>query len=400
MEVKDLHELVNSATKMAIGETELLKEDLSNLVDVGNAVFNAKKVDCFVNALIDRIGRTYYKDRRFSPELVSLFFSNWDYGSVMQTIGAALPEVTKDDSYSLTDGNDYPVTTFHKPTVYVKYYDKSGNYQIVSSYPRSQVQMAFTNPEEMNKFIALLRIQVDNALSIAFQDLAKGCINNMIANTVWSDYKTASGSSTVLGDLTAKSGTKAVNLLYLYNTEKGTKLTADKALSDMDFLKFAAFTIKEYASKLPQPSELFNIEGKTKFTGKDNLDIKLLSTFANACDCYLQADTFHDTLTALPKAEKVTYWQGTGKDFKFGNTSKIQVTAVESESATGSVTHDVTVTGILGIMYDHLALGCNAEKELITTEYNANGNFDNYWYKRYYSWFNDFSENFVVFFIA
>jgi hypothetical protein len=126
------------------------------------------------------------------------------------------------------------------------------------------------------------------------------------------------------------------------------------------------------------------------------LHIVLLSDFAAAADIYEQSDTFHDTFTALPNAERVPFWQGSGTDYGFQSVSSINVTA--SDGNENGL--DVTASGILGVMFDRDALGvCNWDRR-VTTNYNPRAEFYNNWYKQDAMYFNDFNENFVVFYAA
>lgn len=140
-------------------------------------------------------------------------------------------------------------------------------------------------------------------------------------------------------------------------------------------------------------STLFNVGGKARFTPEDRLHTILLSEFASAADVYLGSDTFHDTMVALPNAETVAYWQGSGTDYGFASTSKIQLTKTASGDA-------VTVTGVLGIMFDRDAAGVSNVDRRVTTNYNPKGEFFSEWHKFDAGYFNDLNENAVVFFVA
>jgi hypothetical protein len=122
------------------------------------------------------------------------------------------------------------------------------------------------------------------------------------------------------------------------------------------------------------------------------LHVVLLSDFASSAGAYLQSDTFHNEFVALPKAEIVPYWQGSGKDYNFSDTSQINIKMPDNNT--------IKVSGILGVMFDRDALGvCNKDRR-VTTNYNAKGEFWNQWAKFDCEYFNDNNENFVVFFVA
>jgi hypothetical protein len=139
-------------------------------------------------------------------------------------------------------------------------------------------------------------------------------------------------------------------------------------------------------------STLFNVGGKQRFTPKDLQHIVMLAEFRAAADVFLQSNTFHEEYTKLVNAETVAFWQGSGTDYSFANTGKVDV-----QTADG---HTQTVTGVLGVIFDRDALGVMNFNSRVTTQYNAKAEFTNYFYKRDARYFNDLNENFVVFFIA
>lgn len=48
MNVQQIYTIINNVAKETLGETAVINEDLSNIVDFGNEVFNASAVDNYV----------------------------------------------------------------------------------------------------------------------------------------------------------------------------------------------------------------------------------------------------------------------------------------------------------------------------------------------------------------
>ena len=230
----------------------------------------------------------------------------------------------------------------------------------------------------------MLYNSVDKAMTVKIDSLVMRTINNMIAETVHNEYN---GEA-----LNTKSGIRAVNLLKLYNDKFTKTLTASNALTDPDFIRFASYTMGVYKDRLAKMSTLFNVGGKERFTPSDALHIVILSDFAKSADAYLQSDVYHNNFVALPQAETVPYWQGSGTDYSFGEISKIHVNT--------SSNNEVTVTGILGVMFDRDALGVTNLDRRVTTNYNPKAEFYTNFYKFDAGYFNDLNENFVVFMVA
>lgn len=383
MEVKQIFELVNGITSEITGQTELVKEDLSNIVDVGKELFTASDVDNYVKSLVDRIGKTIFVNRKYSGKVPSVVMDSWEFGSVLQKISADLPQATENESWELENGTSYDPNVFYKPTVSAKFYNSKITFEVPLSFTERQVKESFNSASELNAFISMLYNAVEKSMTVKIDSLVMRTINNMIANTF-------DGDST---------GVRAVNLLSAYNTAMGLSganvLAADKAITNKDFLRFASMQIALYADRLGTMSTLFNAGGKERFTPKDMLHIVLLSDFAEGAKIYLESDTFNKELVKLPTAETVPYWQGSGKSYSFADVSKIFVQIPD-----GNTKKDVNLSGILGVMFDRDALGvCNLDRR-VTTNYNPKAEFFSNWYKFDAGYFNDLNENFVLFYVA
>ena len=383
MEVKQIFELVNGITGEITGKTDLVKEDLSNIVDVGKELFTASDVDNYVKSLVNRIGKTIFVNRKYSGKVPSVVMDSWEFGSVLQKINADLPQATENETWELVNGTSYDPNVFYKPTVSAKFFNSKVTFEVPLSFTERQVKESFNTASELNAFISMLYNAVEKSMTVKIDSLIMRTINNMIANTFD-------------GDAT---GVRAVNLLKAYNTAMGLSaanvLTADKAITNKDFLRYASMQIALYADRLGTMSTLFNAGGKERFTPKDMLHIVLLSDFAEGAKIYLESDTFNKELVKLPTAETVPYWQGSGKSYSFADVSKINV-----QIAKGSTKKDVTLSGILGVMFDRDALGvCNLDRR-VTTNYNPKAEFFSNWYKFDAGYFNDLNENFVLFYVA
>lgn len=384
MQVSQIYEIVNDITTTTLGLQTVVQEDLSNIVDVGNEVFNSNNVDNYVRSLVDHIGKVIFVNRKYNGSVPSVLMDAWEFGSVVEKISAELPNATENESWELTDGASYDPNIFYKPTVSAKFFNKKTTFEVPMSFTEKQVKESFSNVAQLNAFLSMLYNEVDKSMTIKVDGLIMRTINNMIAETAYADYEGANFNS--------KSGVRAVNLLYQYNQKFNKSLTADVAITDPDFIKYAALQMNLYKDRLTKISTLFNVGGKARFTPNDLLHVVMLSEFGNAADIYLQSSTFHDEYTKLVNAERVPYWQGSGTDYAFSSTGKINVVTSEN--------HSVELTGILGIMFDRDALGVTNLDRRVTSHYNPKAEFYTNWYKFDAGYFNDLNENFVVFFVA
>ena len=380
---------MNSVSQEVLGKTDLVNEDLTGIVDMGNEVFNQNAIDNYVKSLVNHIGKVVFVNRPYSGKVPSVLMDAWEFGSVMEKISADVPQAEENESWNLTDGTEYKQDVFHKPTVTAKFFNSKVTFEVPVSITERQVKESFSSAAQLNGFLSMIYNAVDKSMTIKTDALIMRTINNMIAETLDAD-KTAFGGAKP--NYSTASTVRCVNLLKLYNTAKNAQLTAATAILDPDFIRFAAYQMGLYADRLGSISTLFNVGGKERFTPKDALHTVLLSDFAKAAQAYLYADTYHNEQVLLPKAETVPSWQATGKDYAFANVSKIDV-----KSASGAT---ISIGGVLGVMFDRDALGVTNSDKRVTTNYNAKAEFFNNYYKFDAAYFNDTNENFVVFFIA
>lgn len=384
MTVTQVYELVNTATTEVLGGSAVLNEDLSNIADIGTEIFNANGVDHYVRSLVDHIGKVIFVNRPYSGGAPSVLMDGWEYGAVLEKIQAEMPEATENESWELEDGVSYDPNVFTKPEVSAKFYENKRTFEVPMSFLERQVKGSFSNAAQLGGFLGMLYTSVDNSMTVKMDSLVFRTINNYIGETF---YNMNSG-----GTYTGAGNTRAYNLLKMYNDTYSQSLTVANCMYTPEFIRYCAYVMGLIKNRLTKISSLFNMGGKPRFTPDDRLHFITLADFMKAADVFLQSGTFHDEFTKLPNAETVPYWQGSGTGYNFNSISEINI-----KTASG---HTVNPTGILGVMFDRDALGvCNLDRR-VTTYYNAKAEFYNNWYKFEAGYFNDFNENFVVFYVA
>lgn len=380
MEVKQIHELINTVTEEVLGKENVVAEDLSNIVDVGNEIIGTDNVDNYVKKLVDRIGKTEFKAESYKGNAGKVLMTSWEYGSILQKISANLPTAYENESWKLVDGKEYNPNIFYQPDVESIFFNNKITFEIPVSFAEKQVKGSFSSANELNGFLSMVTTAVENSLTIKLDSLIMRTINNFIGSVLISENTNT-----------------AVNLLDMYNKSTGETLKADNALLDSKFLRYANYIINSYTNRLTRISTLFNNGGKERFTSKDNQHLIVLSDFAESSNVFLQSDVRHNELTRLANYETIPYWQGTGKNYSFKDISSINVKA-----NTGDKTTPVAVnqSGIIGVLFDRNALGVANLDKRVTTNYNPKAEFYTNFYKTDSGYFNDFNENFIVFYIA
>lgn len=388
MNVKQIATIMNDVTGTILGKNDVVNEDLSNIVDVGKEILDTGNVDNYVRTLVDRIGKVVFVNKAYKGSAPSVMMDGWEYGSILEKISCELPSAEENESWNLQDGQEYKQDIFHAPKVSAKFFNKKVTFEVDMSFTEMQVKESLGSAEELNGFMSMLVNAIDKSMTIKMDSLIMRTINNMIAETVRNSFtdNTETGYSNV-------TSTKAVNLLKLFNDKFGQTLTAEKAITSPEFIRFASLTMSLYRDRMSKISTLFNVGQKERFTAPDSLHTILLSDFESAANVYLQSGTFHNELTAMPSAETVPYWQGSGTAYDFSSVSSIDVKV-------GDKATPIKLSGILGVMFDRDALGVTNMSRRVTTNYNAKAEFFNNFFKFDAGYFNDLNENFVVFFVA
>lgn len=386
MKINQIYNLLNLTVEEITGKSDLVLEDLSNVVDVGNEIISTDNVDNYVKKLVNHIGKVIFDDRVYKGNVPSVLMDSWEFGSILQKITADLPQAQENDSWNLTDGKTYNQDIFYQPKVTAKFYNSKVTFEIPVSFTEIQVKESFSNKEQLNGFMSMIFNSVENAMTLKIDSLVMKAINNMTAETMLNELKEV---DTI--DLT-KTGNKAINLLKLYNEQYTRTLTVDKAYTDAGFIRYASYIINLYKDRLSKVSTLFNVGEKERFTAESDLSIVLLSDFASASNTFLTSDVFNKELISLPNFETVPYWQGSGLNYGFNDVSKLHVKTSSNE--------DVEVFGVIGVMFDKRAVGVANLDKRVTTNYNAKAEFYTNFYKLDAGYYNDLNENFIVLFIG
>ena len=389
----------NGITGEETGQVAVVAEDLSNIVEVGKLVLDFTDAtkgnfNSFVEGLIDRVGKVQMVDRTYASSAPSIMKEAWEYASIKMKVRVDVSNPIETTSYKIgalaanKDANGYngigqnpelDPFILNPPTAQAKFYNAKDTYTVPITIAERQLKTAFTSAAEMSRFIAMIENRIAT-MKVCYTDaLIRRTINNLIANV-------------------SLAGTNVVNLLSLYNTGSGNTLTATQALSNKEFLRYAAQTIKLYSEYVKDLSKKYNDGTYLTFTPEDRLHLVALTQFDSALSTYLYADTYHDTFVKLNGYETVRYWQGQGtNDNDLSERSKIIVTPSTMEGVEGK---QVTQNYILAVMFDSEAAAVCNEDDRVTSQWNPRGEYFNYFYMWDAEYLNDTAENCIVFTLA
>lgn len=378
-----IYTILNNVAKMQYGTAPVTVVDTSTLIALGDSVLSSdRSKDAFMGQLTDRIGRTIFSIRPYDGADPNVVKHSFDFGLALQKIYVDMPDTEPNTSWEIGEEDFVPqFAPVVKPTVREKLFVSLNTFEISVTIPDDILRTAFLSAEGMATMIDAIFMAVENRLEVAMESMVNLTRAAFIARKI-----------------TAAKDCGAINLLTQYNAQFGTSLKAANALYDPEFLRYASSQISLWTKRMRKMSSMFNDEivsdgnGYKRHTPAEDLVLTVLDDFAETTASYLQADTFHKELVALPRYNTVPYWQGSGTSYSFTSVSTVNVKLSDSVS--------VNQSGVIAVAYDWQALGAMINRKKTTTEYNGRSEYTNYYTKIERGLFNDMSENGIVFYIA
>lgn len=376
MDVKQIYQLANTATKEVLGESVLIAEDWSDLVDVGAKIEDALGYEKFYNSLVNQIGKMFFVSRPYRGKYRKLFRESWEFGSIVAKVQADLMDATENEAWQIVNGASYDPYVVNLPVVSAKFFNKAVTFELDITTPVDQIKQSFKSQDEMVRFLSMLDVQLNNSMELKIEAFTERAICNLMGATIDDNHPA-----------------RVIHLLRDYATDSGITLTPAKALIDADFLRYAIGRMIDYKGFLKEYSSLYNIGGKPRHTPPELLHFIVNSTFASRVKTHLMSGTYNDELVKLDGYEEASKWQGVGTGGSFADRTTIKADAILDDGTTASVNQAY----IVATMFDHDAVGVLQPRKDVETAYNPKGKYYNSFHKWDSRFYNDFNENAVVF---
>lgn len=374
---QQINTIVNKVSQQTLGQSAIQVVNTQTLIALGDTVLSSEQnVLNFGGTLTTLIGETIISMRAYNPEMVDTVIHSFEFGLILRKIYVDIPDVQVNNSWNVGE-SDYtpdfaPVFT---PTVKEHLFSNVSTFSINVTIPDNLFKVAFRSAEDMGVLISAIFLALDNKLMQSLE--------NMIMIT---------RASFIARKLTGTASCQAVNLLPSYNTAMGSSLTQANCLYNPDFLRWSSEQIRLWRKRMRKLSVLFNQAGYKRHTPENDATLLLLDEYDSALVSYLQSSTYHDELVRIANFATVPYWQGSGTNFSFSDTSSINIQL--------SPTQTVSAKGIIGILYDYQALGVMMDDNRMVSQRNDLDEYTTYAQKINRGYFNDMSENGIVFYVS
>ena len=375
MLVTQIYEFLTEVYQEVTGQESIVKEDLSNITDVGATLLSANYRETYTNSLLNRIGRMVFVDRPYSGFAPRIIREAWEYGSIMSKSRVKDFTPTANMAWNLTPGQSVDQFVYTPPTVQTTLYNQMVAWEIDCSFLDDQLKQSFTSAAEYDRFISMIVTQIQNSEVQQIDSLVMRNINAMTGRRIYRNIA-------------------VVDLLAGYNATVATPITETEAATNKEFARYTAYQILLYKDRMKAKTSAFceNDDGYTTFTPAEYLHLVLLSDYAKSIDVYLQSDTYHNDFTEIGSYETVPFWQGSGTSFDIADTSSIYI---DLPGITPTATVDRNY--VLGVMFDRDACGIINERRDVAVSYNSRGRYWNNFYQVETRLFTDPAENCIVF---
>ena len=373
METNQIYELVNNVAQQTMGESALTASDTASLVAMGNVILSSStNTEAFIDTLVQRIGKTMISYRPYKSQLGLMAVSDMTMGAIMQKIKVKMPTAVEDVTTQLIDGQSIDQYIVSKPRATQKLFVKRTPFTFYVTIQKKWLREAFTSEVAMGSFISAIYGEIENALELSQENLARLCMANFMASI-------------------SESTNRVINLVTEYNALVLTAdhVTAANALVNEAFLRYALGRMNNISKKMKTMSVLYNDGTETRHSPEGDQRFVSLVDFQTALETQVQWAAFHEQYVKKQNGIEVPYWQAAQSPMNIN-------LIIEGDDAEQK--ESTTLSNIVAFIHDRDALGTyRKEVEVATTPLNARGLYTNQFWHMNDLYFNDVSENGVIF---
>lgn len=387
---KQIFSIVNDVASQAMGSNTMTVVDNSGLVALGNTVLGSNDTkNNFINALTDRIGRTIVSFRAYHSHFPDFERDSIEWGNILQKLKIGMPNAEEDQSYNLADGTSVDMYKINKAKVNQLLFSTETPWQTHITVHLDELEKAFVDSSSMGAFISGMFGEVQNRIELAMENLSIDCVNNYMAEIIKRKVQRPS---------------RVINLVTEYNSAMGLASTdalkPQDALNTPAFLEYVVRRINTISSTMEyMTSGMFN---DTAFAGGDTQNdiysrhtpkseqrMMLYIDLVNSLKTNVNSKAFNMKEVAIDLPFKtVPFWQ-----------SIKTPDGINVKPASGGTA--ISQTNVMGILFDREAMGTFKNKYTsLTSPINAAGKYYNVFYHMIQMYYNDLTENAVVFLLA
>ena len=390
--------------------------------------------DDVVKALSQVLNRTIFSIRPYTAKFTEIRMDSRKWGNITRKINFADGGFENDERFSLTANQSVDQFKVKKPKVYETQWFNTNIYQTHYTIFRDQLDVAFSGPDEFQRFLTGVVTNVTDMLEQSREEFAR----SIIANYIGALYLQSTTSITLNSASVYRDNGRVIKLCTEFCAEMGITVGAnetyatarDAAFSDTNYDKFMKWLFAKIAilSQLfTERSDMFQslVYDTDSVAGTDTkIPIMRHTPFANQrmylfVDVLKNIDTrvlsaaFHDNYLRIGKHNTVTYWQGiAGGSYQTGAGSEVDPyvthtlgrdtvwvapSTIDKNGKYSANPSGVRVEHVFGILFDEAALAMTQTSTWSApSPYNAAGGYQNVFYHMGLAGMNDLTEKGVL----
>lgn len=392
-----LSTVLTAITNQATGVNNIAPIDTASFVSVAQMALKTG-YDPLTTAISQVLSRTIFSVRPYSRKFKGLNVSNQRYGNHVRKLLTIDKPFEDDDRLKLVDGESIDQYRVNKPKVLQTNFYGANVYQKSVTIYKDQLDCAFSSPDEFASFISMVMQNASDMIEQAHEETARATINNLIGGIYAAE--TAGSTNTMAR---SNGGKRAINLLWLYNQTNGGVLTVTdifKAENFENFVKFAFSTINTLADLMTDRNTLFSSQLTNytvlRHTPKDRMKFYLYTDLVNKINSEVYSSVFNPDFLKLVDFERVNFWQSAL------NPSQIQSKPVMlNKDGTLATPETARIDNVFGVLFDEEAAGYTTVNEWSQpSPFNARGGYYNQFWHFTDRYWNDFTENAIIFYVA
>lgn len=391
-----LSTVLSDIVAQATGQKALAPLNTASFITVAKKGLEAG-YDPLSTAISQVLSRTIFSVRPYGRKFKGLNVSNQRYGNHVRKLLTIDKPFEDDDRLKLVDGESIDQYRVNKPKVLQTNFYGANVYQKSVTIYKDQLDCAFSSPDEFASFISMVMQNSSDMIEQAHEETARATIGNLIAGIY--AMETDTGKT---GTAKATGQKRAVNLLALYNQESGKSLTAVDVFKPENFESFIKFTfssINTIADLMTDRNSLFcsQLTDYTilRHTPKNRMKFYLNSNLVNKINSEVYSSVFNPDFLKLVDFETVNYWQSPLSSAAV----KANVSVLKNDGTLVDMPN-ISMASVLGVLFDEEAAGYTTVNQWSKpSPFNARGGYYNQFWHFTDRYWNDFTENAVIFYL-
>lgn len=373
--------VLNSIAQQATGQAQLTATNTSDFITVAQTTLKAG-ADPIMNAISQTLSKTIFSIRPYFEKFQGLRVDSIRWGNHVRKLSSVDRPFIQADKWNLTDGTTVDPFVIRQPEVLQTNFYGADTYADELTVFDDQLDNAFKGPDEFGSFISMIMGNITDKHAQAREALARACIANLIGGKVAGD----SGN--------------VIHLLTEYNTLTGLTLTAQTVYQPANFAPFMQWVysrIAEMSSKLTERTTKYhiNVTGKpiARHTPMERQKVFMYAPARYQIDARVLADTYHDTFLRFAADETVNYWQAIDDPAAIN----VKATYMASNGTLTTPSSAAKTDNIFAVLMDDEAAGYTTIHEKMGSIYNPRGEYSNIFWSFDLRYWNDFTENAIIF---